>query len=128
MHVGQELLAQHTDSTHESPAAQSFITAHPFPIPQAGQTGPPQSTSVSCPSWIPSWHCPASPPASAPPAPVLDDVLPLDDPLELADPLELDGAPLLDAPLELNDVLVPAEPPAPPGPHVCSSVQSEESW
>jgi len=33
---------------------QSLLTRHYLPTAHAGQTGPPQSTSVSLPSWTPS--------------------------------------------------------------------------
>ena len=48
------------------PLAQSFGTRHALSLPQLSQNVPPQSTSVSPPSWAPDWqekqapskHCP----------------------------------------------------------------------
>jgi hypothetical protein len=87
----------------QGPLQQSVGAEHIFPRPHAGHVPPPQSMSVSIPSFFPSWH------GLAPPVP--DDVLlvPPDEVL-LAPPVP-DDVLLAPPVLELDDVVVAPPPP-----------------
>jgi hypothetical protein len=50
--------AVQTPLAQASVLTQSLLTEHVLPVAQGGQLPPPQSTSVSLPSFMPSVHCP----------------------------------------------------------------------
>jgi len=48
----------HLPPLHASVLMQSLLTLQFLPVPQGGQLPPPQSVSVSVPSFVPSLHSP----------------------------------------------------------------------
>ncbi len=129
-------LSQQDPST-QGPFAQSLPFVQIFPWTHGAQSGPPQSTSVSFPSCIPSWHVPASAPPPVPvPVELLVELLLLE--LLLAPPVLVPVELLLAAPVPVELLLAPLPPwplllvlllapPAPPAlPHVTRSPQSDD--
>lgn len=126
LQTSQDVAPQQTELTHAEPPAQSLVAAQALPWAHGGQAAPPQSTSVSDPSLMPSLSQTGPASLPAPPVPLLEVEVELEVELVVLLPLlEVEPAappvPLLDVDVVLNVV------PAPPVPHVRRTPQSDES-
>jgi hypothetical protein len=86
---------------------------HPWPSGHFAQSGPPQSTPVSFPSFFPLQQCAWSPPGPHGPLDelvLLDALVLLDDAPPPDEPALLDDAPLPEEPLDVEAPPLPVEP------------------